>query len=282
MGWVKEQFKPFKKPVKESISRWKWHLHSSTWIQKHCYFWTKGSPTQLLMSRMLKSKLPMSTSLLKPRVVMKAQEELKEWSDRQKMYYDQNAKPLPQIMEDDTVRIRKGKTWEPAIVTEKHTAPRSFIATTPNGTAYWRNHHHLLPRGPAVITGPVYDHPVAHVAATPTVDITPPVAASNAEVPVAGSTNGRSDLQIPTKCTSSCPTVRLPARFWHDYNMNWTDLCVDNNQTFELYLLLTLFVLSITPLQLFRRDVCLNMNLSSSLDFLNIEDFSDSIHIQNT
>ena len=43
MGWVKEQFKPFKKPVKESISRSKWHLvHSSTWIQKHCYFWTKG------------------------------------------------------------------------------------------------------------------------------------------------------------------------------------------------------------------------------------------------
>ena len=66
---------------------------------------------------------------------MKAQEELKERSDRQKMYHDRNAKPLPQIMEDDTVRIRKGKTWEPAIVTEKHTAPRSFIATTPNGTS---------------------------------------------------------------------------------------------------------------------------------------------------
>lgn len=61
------------------------------------------------MSRMLKSKLPMSTFLLKPRVVMKAQEELKERSDRQKMYYDQNVKPLPQIMEDDTVQIRKGK-----------------------------------------------------------------------------------------------------------------------------------------------------------------------------
>ena len=65
-----------------------------------------------------------------------------------------------------------------------------------------------------MITGPAYDHPVAHVAATPTVDITPPVAASNAEVlPAAGSTNGRSDLQIPTKCTSSGRTVRLPARF---------------------------------------------------------------------
>ena len=82
---------------------------------------------------------------------------------------------------------------------------------------------------PPVITGPAHDHPVAPVAATPTVDITPPGAASNAEVPAAGSTNGRSDLQIPTKCTSSGRTVRLPARFWQDYNRNWTDLCVDNN-----------------------------------------------------
>ena len=97
------------------------------------------------MSRMLKSKLPTSASLLKPRVVEKAQEKLKERSDRQKMYYDRNAKPLPQIREDDTVRIRKGKTWEPAIVSEKHTAPRSFIVTTPDGTAYRRNRCHLLP-----------------------------------------------------------------------------------------------------------------------------------------
>ena len=37
----------------------------------------KESPAQLLMSRMLKSKLPTSASLLKPRVVEKAQEKLK-------------------------------------------------------------------------------------------------------------------------------------------------------------------------------------------------------------
>ena len=61
------------------------------------------------------------------------------------MYYDRNAKPLPQIKEDNTVRIKKGKTWEPAIVSEKHTAPRSFIVTTPDGTAYRRNRCHLLP-----------------------------------------------------------------------------------------------------------------------------------------
>lgn len=127
----------------------------------------KESPAQLLMSRVLKSKLPTSASLLKPRVLEKAQEKLKERSERQKMYYDCNMKPLPQIKEDDTVRSRKRKTWEPAIVSEKHTAPRSFIVTTPDGTAYRRNRRHLQSpnEAPPVITGPAYDDPVAPVAA---------------------------------------------------------------------------------------------------------------------
>ena len=138
------------------------------------------------------------------------------------MYCDRNAKPLPQIKEDDTVRTRKGKTWEPAIVSEKHTAPRSFIATTPDGTAYRRNRRHLLPRNeaPWVITGPAYDDPVAPVAATTAVDITPPVAASTAELSALGSTNGKSYLLTPTKCTSGGRTIRLPARFQQHYIMN--------------------------------------------------------------
>jgi len=71
-----------------------------------------------------------------------------------------------------------------------------------------------------MITGLAYDDPVAPVAATPAVDITPPVAASNAELPALGSTNARSDLQTPTKCISSGRTARLPARFRQDYIMN--------------------------------------------------------------
>ena len=186
----------------------------------------KESPAQLLMSRMLKSKLPTSASLVKPKVVENAQEKLKGRRDEQKMYYDRNAKPLPPFKERETVRIRKGKTWEPAIVTAKHTAPRSYIVITPDGTFYRRNRRHLLPtdESPPVITGPAYDEaatsPVAvtpsvavapPVAVTPQVAVTPPVAASNAESP--GTTSERSTSQTPTKCPSSDRTVRLPVRF---------------------------------------------------------------------
>ena len=77
----------------------------------------KESPAQLLTSRMLKSKLPTVESPLKPQVVDSPQQKLQQRSDKQKMYYDQNAKQLPSIKEGETARIRKGKTWEPAIVT---------------------------------------------------------------------------------------------------------------------------------------------------------------------
>ena len=96
----------------------------------------KESPAQLLMSRMLKSKLPTVESLLKPRVVDNPQQKLQQRSDKQKMYYDRNAKLLPSIKEGEAARVRKGKTWEPAIVIAQHTAPRSYIVETPDGTAY--------------------------------------------------------------------------------------------------------------------------------------------------
>ena len=70
-------------------------------------------------------------------------------------------KLLPSIKEGEAARVRKGKTWEPAIVIAQHTAPRSYIVKTPDGTAYQRNRHHLLPtvEPPPVIVGPANDGP---------------------------------------------------------------------------------------------------------------------------
>ena len=96
----------------------------------------KESPAQLLMSRMLNSKLPTVESLLKPRVVDNPQQKLQQRSGKPKMYYDRNAKLLPSIKEGEAARVRKGKTWEPATVIAQHTAPRSYIVKTPDGTAY--------------------------------------------------------------------------------------------------------------------------------------------------
>ena len=133
------------------------------------------------------------------------------------MYYDRNAKQLPSIKEGETARIRKGKTWEPAIVTAQHTAPRSYIVTTPDGTAYRRNRHHLLPtvESPPAVAGPAIDGP-----GMPSLVAEPPVAAPppDAAPPSLNSSSHCSPQQ--TQCTSSGRTVRLPARFRKDYVMN--------------------------------------------------------------
>ena len=80
------------------------------------------------------------------------------------------------IKPKETTRVRIGKTWEPAIVTAQHTAPRSYTVATPDGTAYRRNCRHLFPTDepPPVTTGSALDEPV-----TPPVSVTSPVSASN-------------------------------------------------------------------------------------------------------
>ena len=175
----------------------------------------KESPAQLLMGRMLKSKLPSTVSLLKPQVVHNAYDKLKERRDKQKMYYDHSVKRLPEIKPHATVRIRMGKTWEPATVTAQHAAPRSYVVSTPDGTAYRRNSRHLFLTNepPVVSTGPPLDEAVI-----PPVSATPAVPVSNAESALPAA-NESSPLPTQAKCTSSGRIVRVPARY-KDYVMN--------------------------------------------------------------
>lgn len=63
----------------------------------------KESPAQLLMSRMLKSKLRTTAPLLKPQVIHNAYHKVKERRDKLKSYYDRNAKPLLEIQPHETV-----------------------------------------------------------------------------------------------------------------------------------------------------------------------------------
>ena len=98
-----------------------------------------NSPAQLLMSRKLRTKIPVKDDTLKPTVIKTAHSDLKNRQDLQKKYHNANAKPLPSLQEGDSVRIRHKNTWEPALVTKVHSAPRSFIVTTEDGQNYGRN-----------------------------------------------------------------------------------------------------------------------------------------------
>jgi hypothetical protein len=55
------------------------------------------SPAQLLMSRMLKSKLPTTTALLQAKVQENVREKLEQRAEEQKEYFDRNAQSLRHV-----------------------------------------------------------------------------------------------------------------------------------------------------------------------------------------
>ena len=45
-------------------------------------------------------------------------------------YYDKGARPLSDLKPGDVVRYQKGQGWKPAVVTGKHSNPRSYTIRT--------------------------------------------------------------------------------------------------------------------------------------------------------
>ena len=100
------------------------------------------TPSQMLMSRLLRSKLPTKQTLLQPKVV-DAHKDLKHRQRRQKSYYDKGTSPLPQLNPGDVVRVQRGKVWEPAVVKASHVQPRSYLVQSQHGQLR-RNRRHLI------------------------------------------------------------------------------------------------------------------------------------------
>ena len=99
------------------------------------------TPSQMLMSRLLRSKLPTKQTLLQPNVV-DAHRDLQCRQQRQKTYYDKSASPLQQLNRGDVVRVQRGNVWEPAVVTGPHIQPRSYLVQSQHGQLR-RNRRHL-------------------------------------------------------------------------------------------------------------------------------------------
>lgn len=104
------------------------------------------SPAQLLMSRSLRTKLPTDSRVLKPRVIRHAKRDLKSRQSVQKSKYDGQKRDLPTLRKGDVVRVKSSdhSNWQPAIVTETCSSPRSFVVTSESGQRYRRNRRDIL------------------------------------------------------------------------------------------------------------------------------------------
>jgi hypothetical protein len=101
------------------------------------------SPAQLLFSRSLRTKLPVLSESLQPKLTGD-RDELRERQLKQKYYYDRNTRHLPNLQTGDVVRIKHNAKWVRGTVTGLHTSPRSFLVKTDSGTILRRNRRHLI------------------------------------------------------------------------------------------------------------------------------------------
>ena len=68
---------------------------------------------------------------------------LESCQTKQKFYYDQHARPLPPLTSNAIVRYQKSSKWEPAIIVQKSSTPRSYNLLTANNKTIRRNRRHL-------------------------------------------------------------------------------------------------------------------------------------------
>ena len=108
-----------------------------------------GSPVQRLFARRTRTKLPVADAKLVPEVKSPALVRMKLKADRHvraRRYYDRGTKELSPLRPGDTIRVRVGKSWKPALLLPQDgsTQPRSYKIQLPSGKMTRRNRRHIL------------------------------------------------------------------------------------------------------------------------------------------
>ena len=110
------------------------------------------SPSQLLMNRLCRTKIPTTQQALKPSIPQQARKLLKERQLKQKEFYDRNTKSLPPLRKGQSIQVQHPHKWCPAVVNTQHHTPRSYVITTKEGTQLRRNRRHIQQRNTPPIT----------------------------------------------------------------------------------------------------------------------------------
>ena len=106
-----------------------------------------GSPMQRLMGRRAKTLIPISQKLRKPDSgnTEKVASKLMDYREKQKFYYDRNAKVKEDLKPGDTVRIQTPNGWKPAEYVRGTEYPRSHVVKAgDSGREYRRNTDMLM------------------------------------------------------------------------------------------------------------------------------------------
>lgn len=102
------------------------------------------SPAQLFLNRVLKTKIPISENALEQTIIdsREIQDKLHIKQNKQKFYYDRNAKDLPKLEAGENILMQSGKSWLKGKVTSI-VNDRSYIVEDFNGNSFRRNRRFL-------------------------------------------------------------------------------------------------------------------------------------------
>ena len=155
----------------------------------------KYSPAQLLMSRMLRTKIPVADHMLDSQVYP-AHQQLKERQQTQKKYYDRGTRELSVLKPGDVVRMQVRNQWKPAVVSDVSAHPRSYIVNC-DGHEYRRNQRHLMKT----------NEPIPNVVPVPDPDNSDITESDNPNAVVATPTNATA-VANPSVPNNSSPQMR--------------------------------------------------------------------------
>ncbi|KAL0173103.1 hypothetical protein M9458_033414, partial [Cirrhinus mrigala] len=105
------------------------------------------SPAQLLMSRRLRSILPITAAQLQPQVTPQhvLQNQRGACQHRQQRYYNRSVKALPPLTAGTHIRFHhEDGSWQPAKIVQPANTHRSYHIQTEEGQMLRRNRRHLL------------------------------------------------------------------------------------------------------------------------------------------
>ena len=170
---------------------------------------TSYSPAQILTSRTLRSKIPVSQKTLRPKVV-EPHHQLVYQKARQKTYFDRTARPLSELIPGDTVRIRRGKAWELASLRNADVHPRSYWVDQGGGTLR-RNRRSLLKTSESAPVAESFDGDPVHQQRPPVEPQLPSVEPQTTHI-----ANTQTAAVMPDAAqyrTRSGRAVKTPAKF---------------------------------------------------------------------
>ena len=115
------------------------------------------SPNELLMSRLTRTKIPVSPDVLKPKVVSNTEALLKKREKDQERYYNKGSRILPELEEGQKVQIRTDPKlpWVKGVVKNKGDK-RSYEVKTETSTVR-RNRRHIIPTEKGQVPSSLHD-----------------------------------------------------------------------------------------------------------------------------